>query len=143
MGFLCGYPISRGVPGLEAGETASPDLPTCGMNGPMGTEDDQEALRPAEEACSGNQAWRTLGTVFGCFRRFGAVFRGFRGHRRVYVSQQRGACQPAEGSMSPRRRVHVIQQMGLCHSTEGCMSANRRVHVSQQKGPCHPAERYM
>lgn len=38
--FLCGYPISRGVPGWEAGEAASPDLPTCRVNGRIRTADE-------------------------------------------------------------------------------------------------------
>jgi len=94
MAFLGGEPSSRRVPGLEAGEAPSPDLPPCAMNGPMGTADDQETFRPGDEDCSDNQAWRTLGTVFGCFRLFWAAFRGFRGHRRVYVTQHKGVCHP-------------------------------------------------
>lgn len=52
MGFLCGYPTpasiaerspagwSRGVPGWEAGEAASPDFPTYSVNGRIGTADE-------------------------------------------------------------------------------------------------------
>jgi hypothetical protein len=40
MAFLGRDPTSRGVPAWEAGETASPDLPTCGVNGRIRTADE-------------------------------------------------------------------------------------------------------
>lgn len=40
MAFLGGHPTSRGVPGWEAGEAASPDLPTCAVNGRLRTADE-------------------------------------------------------------------------------------------------------
>jgi hypothetical protein len=40
MAFLGGEPSSRRVPGLEAGEAPSPDLPPCGVNGRTRTSDE-------------------------------------------------------------------------------------------------------
>lgn len=40
MAFLGSDPTSRGVPGWETVEAASPDLPTCDVNGGIRTADE-------------------------------------------------------------------------------------------------------
>ena len=79
MAFLCGYPISCGVPGWEAWETTCLVLATCCVSGPMGTADDEETLRPGEEDGSGDECrrvWAQNGTFCG---QNGT----FRGHRHL------------------------------------------------------------